>query len=212
MLNVVFFTFNAFEENTYLISNDKQQCWIVDPGMYYPEELDIIKNYITEKGLTPKGIINTHGHLDHIFGVQALQDTYGIDFGIHELEQPVLDRGADTAAMFGFEKLDVPKVSYYIKENTPLQLGDDKVDVLLVPGHSPGSIAFYYEAGKWVISGDALFAGGIGRTDLPGGDHATLLNSIRTQLFSLPADTQVLSGHGSPTFIGQEKKYNQFLK
>lgn len=211
MLNVSFFTFNPFEENTYIIANEKGQCWIVDPGMYEQRETEAIIAYLSEKQLQPQGIINTHAHIDHILGVQSLVDKYNISFGIHELELPVLQRGPDTAAMFGFSWNDAPKASHYIKEGT-IQLGDDTVQVFMTPGHSPGSISFYYAPGNWLISGDVLFSGSIGRTDLPGGDHATLINSIKTQLFPLPGHTTVLPGHGPSTTIAEEKRDNPFLK
>ena len=212
MLNVVFFTFNPFEENTYIIANEKKQCWIVDPGMYDDREVKQLKDYIISKQLQPQGIINTHAHIDHILGVQTLIDEYNIPFGIHKDEQVVLDRAEATAAMFGFEFKNAPKQTQYISELEPLKLGDDTLKVFLTPGHSPGSISFYYEPGSWVISGDVLFSGSIGRTDLPGGNFDTLISSIRTHLFALPSETKVLSGHGPATEIGEEKKHNPFLK
>ncbi len=212
MLNVVFFTFNAFDENTYLIVNDKKQCWIVDPGMYHPEEVQEMVDYINSKQLQPQAIINTHAHLDHIFGVQAMMDKYNIGFGLHEKEKSVLQMGAASAVMFGFDFKEAPVPTFFIKEGEPLKLGDDTLDVWFTPGHSPGSISFYYAPGNWVISGDVLFSGSVGRTDLPGGSFETLVNSIRTHLFTLPGNTQVLSGHGPATHIDQEKKYNPFLK
>jgi hydroxyacylglutathione hydrolase len=212
MLNVAFFTFNPFQENTYMIANEKKQCWIVDPGMYDDQEVKAIKDYITRNQLQPQGIINTHAHIDHILGVQELIDTYNIPFGIHADDLPILQRAEATAAMFGFEFKNAPKQTHFISEKDTLKLGDDNLKVFLVPGHSPGSIAFYYPAGKWVISGDVLFNGSIGRTDLPGGDYDTLINSIRTHLFPLPDDTQVLSGHGPATTIGDEKADNPFLR
>lgn len=212
MLNVVFFTFNPFDENTYIIANDKQQCWIVDPGMYGDDEVALMRDYIAKKQLKPQGIINTHAHIDHILGVQSLIDEYNIPFGIHKDELPVLDRGRETAAMFGFDFKNPPRQTHFISELEPLKLGDDTLKVFLTPGHSPGSISFYYEPGNWVISGDVLFSGSIGRTDLPGGNFDTLINSIRTQLFTLPSTTQVLGGHGPATHIGDEKKSNPFLK
>jgi len=212
MLNVNFFTFNAFEENTYIITNEKNQCWIIDPGMYGEDEKQAVYSFITDKQLQPQSIINTHAHLDHIFGVQALIDKYGIPFGLHENELEVLKMGKGSAMMFGFDFSDVPKPAYFIKEGTPLQLGDDELQVFLTPGHSPGSLSFYYPKGNWVISGDVLFSGSIGRTDLPGGNMNTLLTSIRTHLFPLPGETVVLSGHGPATTIAEEKKYNPFLK
>jgi hydroxyacylglutathione hydrolase len=212
MLNISFFTFNAFEENTYIISNEKKQCWIVDPGMADESEIAAMSNFLTSKNLQPQAIINTHAHLDHIFGAQSLINQYNIPFGIHEQELPVLERAETTAAMFGIRFTDVPKASFFIKEGEPLQLGDDELQVFLTPGHSPGSISFYYPAGNWVIAGDVLFSGSIGRTDLPGGNMDTLLSSIRTHLFTLPGATTVLPGHGPSTTIEEEKHHNPFLK
>jgi len=211
MLNVVVFTFNLFEENTYLISNENNECWIVDPGMYAPDEVKQFTEYIDKKGLKPVAIINTHTHLDHIFGVQALKDKYGIPFGIHEKELPVLQMCQPTAQMFGFDIQQVPVQDFFIKEGTPLRLGADTVDVRFVPGHSTGSIAFYYAPGNWVIGGDVLFNGSIGRTDLPGGSFDILIHSIRTQMFTLPGDTKLLSGHGHATTIKHEIQHNPFL-
>ena len=212
MLNVNFFTFNAFEENTYIIANEKNQCWIVDPGMYEEREVAMVINFITDKQLVPQAIINTHGHIDHIFGIQALKDKYNIPFGIHEQEMPVLQMAAGSAMLFGFELKKAPVPDFFIKEQEPLQLGNDTIRVLFTPGHSPGSISFYYPGGNWVIGGDVLFSGSIGRTDLPGGSMEVLLHSIRTQLFTLPAVTTVLSGHGPATNVGEEQKHNPFLQ
>ena len=212
MLNINFFTFNAFEENTYVISNEKNECWIIDPGMYDKREVAQITSYITDKQLQPKAIINTHTHLDHIFGVQALVDKYHIPFGIHEQELDVLKMAAGSATLFGFDLGKPPQPTFFIKTGTPLQLGDDMLDVFFTPGHSPGSISFYYPKGNWVVSGDVLFAESIGRTDLPGGSFEVLLNSIRSSLFTLPGDTTVLPGHGPATTIAHEQKNNPFLQ
>lgn len=212
MLNIVFFTFNAFEGNTYLIVNDKKECWIVDPGMYDDREIRQVTSYISDHQLQPQAILNTHAHLDHIFGVQALIDKYHIPFGLHSMEVPVLQMATASAALFGFNFSDIPKPTLFIKEGVPMQLGEDTLEVFHTPGHSPGSISFYYSKGKWVISGDVLFSGGIGRTDLPGGNFDTLINSIRSKLFTLPDETKVLSGHGPATFTGDEKRHNPFLQ
>lgn len=211
MLKLQSFVFNPFQENTYIIHNDKKQCWIVDPGMYNSNELSHFTNFISQNQLVPQAIINTHTHLDHIFGVSGLMELYNIPFGIHEKDNPVLNNAAGSAAIFGFEFNNIPKPTFYINENTSFQLGDDEVTVLFVPGHSPGSIAFYAKNYNWVISGDTLFQGSIGRTDLPGGNHAELIESIKSQLFTLPANTVVLSGHGPSTSIEDEIKYNPFL-
>ncbi len=212
MLYIQSFVFNPFQENTYLIYNDEKQCWIVDPGMYDARELSYFKDYIRENGLSPQAIINTHTHIDHVFGVAAVIDIYKIPFCIHEKDLPVLNSAPGSAALFGFDIGNIPQPDTFIDESKPLKLGNDEIQVLLVPGHSPGSIAFYYQPGNWVIAGDALFAGSIGRTDLPGGNYNQLINSIKTQLLPLPGDTVVYSGHGQETTIGNETMYNPFLK
>ena len=211
MLYLQSFTFNPFQENTFIIHNDKNECWIVDPGMRVAEELTYFFDHLTANRLTPKAIINTHTHLDHIFGVNALVDKYNIPFGIHILDTPVLNGAAGAAMLFGFDFKDIPKPTMDIPHNQPLKLGEDTLEVRLVAGHSPGSIAFYYPEGNWVIAGDALFNGSIGRTDLPGGNHEQLLDSIRTQLFTLPEEVTVYPGHGPSTTIGNEKAHNPFL-
>jgi hydroxyacylglutathione hydrolase len=212
MLHLKAFTFNPFQENTYLIYNDNKQCWIVDPGMYDSREHIQFSQYITSAGLQPVSIINTHTHLDHIFGVQELKDRYKIPFGIHERDQPVL-KGAPTSAMiFGVELSKAPTPDFFIAENQPLKLGDDTLEVRFTPGHSPGSIVFYYPDGGWLIGGDVLFNGSIGRTDLPGGNFDTLINSIRSQVFTLPAETIVYSGHGPETTVEEEMRSNPFLR
>jgi glyoxylase-like metal-dependent hydrolase (beta-lactamase superfamily II) len=212
MLQLKAFTFNAFQENTYLIINAKKRCWIVDPGMYEQSEVIQLNQYIATNGLQPVAIINTHCHLDHIFGVQALKDQYNIPFGIHEKDLPILKGAPASAVIFGFEAISAPVPDFFIKQGEPLQLDDEVLEVRFTPGHSPGSIVFYYPAGGWCIGGDVLFNGSIGRTDLPGGNFDTLINSIRSQLFSLPPETIVLPGHGPATTVAQEMEHNPFLQ
>jgi len=212
MLNIEAFVFNAFQENTYVLYNEQKQCWIIDPGMYDEREINGFIQYLNDNKLEPQAIINTHGHLDHIFGIKALKDKYNIRFGIHEGETPVLNNAIGSAMLFGFQMSQNPVPDFYIKEGETISLGDDKLEVRFTPGHSPGSVSFYYPQGNWVIAGDALFAGSIGRTDLPGGNHEILLNSIRTQLFNLPGNTLVYSGHGPATSIENEMRYNPFFQ
>lgn len=212
MLNVHFFTFNAFAENTYVLSNDEKQCWIIDPGMYEKREFEAFISFISKEGFQPQAIINTHGHIDHIFGVNALKEFYKIPFGIHKEEQPIIDRAQQTAAMFGLPSTVSPKVDFYIESGEQYSLGDDSLEILFTPGHSPGSISFYYPQGAWVICGDVLFQNSIGRTDLPGGDYDTLITSIKKSLLTLPKNTRVFSGHGASTTIQDEVDNNPFLK
>lgn len=212
MLTVKAYTFNPVQENTYVLYNDKKECCIIDPGCYFPEERDKLKTDIEKAGLKPVLLLNTHCHLDHIFGNKFVHDTWGLDLHIHEKEKPVLDNGPASALFWQlpFENYAGPMI--YIKEGGHIKLGDDELEILFTPGHSPGSVSFYHEAGAFVIGGDVLFNGSIGRTDLPGGDYHTLINSIQTRLFILPDDTKVYSGHGPLTTIGFEKMNNPFVK
>ncbi len=212
MLQIQAFTFNPFSENTYLLSDEVKNCWIVDPGMANVREVAQLVGAIESQGLKPQGIINTHAHIDHILGVAALTEKYNIPFALHPLENPVLTGAGASALMFGLPAFTPPIVTQHLSEEMPLRLGEDTLKVLLAPGHSPGSVCFYNEAGGWIIGGDVLFNGSVGRTDLPGGDTETLMNSIRTQLYTLPDHVVVHPGHGLTTTIGAEKKSNPFVR
>jgi hydroxyacylglutathione hydrolase len=212
MLKLHSATFNAFSENTYIIYNEHSACWIIDPGMSTPSEQETMNAFLAQQGLKPQGIINTHAHIDHILGVQAMIDKYAIPFALHPLEAPVLANAKGSAMMFGLSIPAVPQPTQTLKEGEPLMLGNDTLEVRFAPGHSPGSVVFYYAEGGWAIGGDVLFSGSIGRTDLPGGNHEQLLQSIRTQLFTLPDETVIYPGHGPETTIGEEKQSNPFLQ
>lgn len=212
MLQIQAFTFNPFSENTYLLSDEVKNCWIVDPGMANAREVAQLISAIESQGLRPQGIINTHAHIDHILGVAALTEKYNIPFALHPLENPVLTGAGASALMFGLPAFTPPIVTQHLSEEIPLRLGEDTLKVLLAPGHSPGSVCFYNEAGGWIIGGDVLFNGSVGRTDLPGGNTETLMNSIRTQLYTLPDHVVVHPGHGPTTTIGAEKKSNPFVR
>ena len=212
MLSVKSFTFNPVEENTYVLYNAQGQCCIIDPGCYFPEERDELKTDIIKTGLVPVLLLNTHCHLDHVFGNKFIHETWQLSLHIHEKEKPVLDFAPQSAMLWQlpFDNYSGPLV--YLKEGETLKIGDDSLKILFTPGHSPGSISFYHEAGGFVIGGDVLFNGSIGRTDLPGGDFDTLIQSIQTRLFTLPDETKVYSGHGPVTTIGYEKMNNPFVK
>lgn len=212
MLTVKTFTFNPVQENTYVLYNEKKECCIIDPGCYFSEERDRLKTAIEKTGLKPVLLLNTHCHLDHIFGNKFVHETWGLNLHIHEKEKIVLENGPASGLRFQlpFENYEGPLI--FIKEGGNIKLGDDELEVFFTPGHSPGSVSFYHEAGGFVIGGDVLFNGSIGRTDLPGGDYDVLVNSIQTKFFTLPDDTKVYSGHGPVTTVGFEKMNNPFVK
>ena len=212
MINVKAFTFNPVEENTYVLYNDQHQCCIIDPGCYFQKERDELKTFIEKTGLKPTLLLNTHCHLDHVFGNKFIHDTWGLTLHIHEKEKPVLDFAPKAGEMWQLPFDNYEGDLVFIKEGEKIKLGSDVIEIRFTPGHSPGSICFYHEPGKFVIGGDVLFNGSIGRTDLPGGDFDTLINSIKSQLFTLPDDTKVYSGHGPVTTVGFEKMNNPYLK
>ena len=212
MLTVQPFTFNPVQENTYVVYNEKGQCCIIDPGCYFASEEADLKNFIHDNGLAPVYLLNTHCHLDHIFGNRFVQKTWGLTLHIHEQEQPVLEYGPISGQLWQlpFDNYDGELV--FIDEGTVIRLGEEEMHVLFTPGHSPGHVSFYSRDHKFIISGDVLFEGSVGRTDLPGGNFETLEESIKTKLYTLPEDTIVHPGHGNSTTVGDEKKSNPFVK
>ncbi len=213
MAVVVRLTFNPFQENTYLLYDDSRECIIIDPGMYHESERRILVNKITELKLTPVRLINTHCHLDHIFGNRFVADQYDLGLEIHKEELAVLEQAPVAAALFGVPYPDPsPRPTAYLSEQDKVRFGNTELEILFVPGHSPASLAFYSRADGWVIGGDVLFQGSIGRTDLPGGDYHTLIRSIHDQLLPLGDEVIVYPGHGPETTIGTERRSNSFLK
>ena len=212
MLRVKVFTFNPVEENTYVLSNDENECCIIDPGCYFKEEKDQLKDFIEKTGLKPVLLLNTHCHLDHVFGNKFVHDTWDLLLQIHPREKPVLDYAPASGLMWQMPVENYEGKLVYLKEGETIHLGGDELKIFFTPGHSPGSVCFYDEKDGFVIGGDVLFNGSIGRTDLPGADFNTLFNSIQTQLYTLPDETKVYPGHGPMTTIGFEKMNNPFVK
>jgi hydroxyacylglutathione hydrolase len=213
MLSVKAFTFNPVQENTYVLYNEKGECCIIDPGCYFPEEKEELKTTIEKAGWKPVLLLNTHCHLDHVFGNQFVRDTWGLTLHIHQKEKPLLDLAPEAGVMWGMpfdDNYNGPLA--WLEEGKIIKLGEEELEIRFTPGHSPGSLSFYHEAGSFIIGGDVLFNGSIGRTDLPGGDFDILINSIQTQFFTLPDETKVYSGHGSVTTVGLEKMNNPFVK
>ena len=212
MFSVKVFIFSPIQENTYVLYNESRDCLIIDPGTYFPEEKKELADFISTNGLQPKGLLNTHCHLDHVFGNKWIASEFGLIPQIHPKEKQVLEYAPVSGLMWGlpFDNYDGPLE--FIQEGGTIRLGDDLLKILFVPGHSPGHVCFYCEAQSFVIGGDALFMGSIGRTDLPGGDYDTLIRNIKSQLLTLPDSVIVYSGHGERTTIGAEKRTNPFLK
>jgi len=212
MLQIKSFVFSPIQENTYLLHNELKECIIIDPGCYFDEEKNALKDFIYKTGLKPKLLLNTHCHLDHVFGNKFINETYGLTLHLHEKEKQVLSFAPTSGLMYNMPFDNYAGEFILLKEGDKILLGEDELKVIEAPGHSPGSICFYSNKQHFVIGGDVLFQQSIGRTDLPGGNHQTLLNSIRQKLFVLPDQTIVYSGHGEPTSIGEEKLYNPFLQ
>ena len=211
MLSYKIFTFNPVAENTYVLYNEAKEAIIIDPGCYFEEERKQLQEFLEKNSLKPVQLVNTHCHLDHVFGNKWIHDTYKLELFIHPNEERVLQFAPQSGEMWGMPVDNYTGPLHFLQQNQVISLGQNEIKILLAPGHSPGSICLYCEKEGFVIGGDVLFRDSIGRTDLPGGNHDQLLQSIREQLFLLPDDVIVLPGHGEPTTIGYEKKNNPFL-
>lgn len=205
------FVFNPFSENTYLIWNEADEAVIIDPGMSNTDEEMEFRSFLVNNDLQLKHCILTHAHIDHIMGCQWIYDQFGLKPIMHQQETIVYDSGKQVAMMYGIGAIDLPEYNLFDLNQSHVQLGSIVFKMYFTPGHSPGSISYYSEEDQVVFSGDVLFEGSIGRTDLPGGDFNTLIHSIKTKLLPLANETRVYSGHGGITTIGQEKLTNPFL-
>lgn len=214
-LTVKEFTFNSFQENTFVVYDEVGNAIIFDPGCYTLKEEKQLYHFIESENLAVCGLFNTHCHIDHVLGNAFINNVFATPLHIHAADQITLDRVADYAHVYGFEGYKLspsPLESTYVVDQQTLQFGDLSFTVLHTPGHAPGHVVFYFEAGGFVINGDVLFRGSFGRTDLPGGNIDTLKQSIHNVLFKLPDDTLVYCGHGPSTTIGYEKKNNYILQ
>ena len=207
------FTFNQFLENTIIVSDSTNECIIIDPGCYNDEEKKILENYITKNNLNPVKLINTHCHIDHILGNNFVSRNWGIDLEINEKDLDLLNNADQIAKIYGFtnyERSPMPKK--FINEDDIINFGISELKVIFTPGHAPGHISLYSEKDNLIISGDVIFQNSIGRTDLPGGDFNTLINSIKNKILSLDDNVIIYCGHGPNTTVGNERRQNPFLK
>lgn len=212
MTSIHTLTFNPFAENTYIIV-DKQSktCAIVDPGCMGPDEEQELLETIQQLHVTPTICLNTHCHIDHILGNWFVFSTFKLKPYIHALEVPVIEAGDQVAKMYGIPYRKSPDPAGFLDVTQSIEIGNTKLDMLFTPGHSPGSVSFYCRNSDWVVGGDVLFQNSIGRTDLPGGNHETLIRSIEEKLLVLDDHVVVYPGHGPATTIGHERSSNPFL-
>ncbi len=205
------FVNNPYQENTYIIYDETGDCAIVDPGMYTAVEENTVVNFIKENNLKPVMLLNTHCHIDHVLGNKFIFDQYGLKPKFNKGELSLLQAIPSYAPQQGFDYKLSPEPEEFLPESGQISLGNGFLDLLFTPGHSPAHLCFYSEADGFVVGGDALFKGSIGRTDLPGGDHQALLKNIKEKLFTLPEEVEVYPGHGPFTTIGFEKANNPFF-
>jgi len=211
MIYVKTFVCNPYQENTYLLYDDTLECVIIDPGMYTGEEQNAILKFIAEYKLKPVLLLNTHCHIDHVLGNKFVFDTYGLLPQFHEGETYVLNAVVAYAPQMGIRYEVSPLPEVFLPTTGTITFGKSELELIFAPGHSPAHLCFYSNADGFLIGGDVLFYNSIGRTDLPGGNHAQLIKNIREKLFILPDNVKVYPGHGQATTIGFEKQTNPFL-
>lgn len=213
-MNIKVFEFNPIAVNTYVLYDETGECVIIDAACFFPNEQQELLSFINNNKLAVKHLLNTHLHFDHVFGVNFMEEQFDVKMKAHKADEFLLASMQQQMAMFGFPANGkyIPTMGEYIDENDIIEFGNQKLSIMSVPGHSPGSIVFYNKKENLVISGDVLFNGSIGRTDLPQGDYNLLIDGIKTKLLVLPEDTVVYPGHGPSTTIKGEKQMNPFLQ
>lgn len=210
MIQIQTFAFNPFSENTYVVFDQTGEGVIIDPGCYETEEKTTLAKFIEDEGIKIKYLLNTHCHIDHVLGNDFVKEKYKVPFLIHPKEEPVLKSVKAYAPSYGFAQYHEALPDQFINEGDKILFGNIVFQVVFLPGHAPGHIGFYDSDSKSLFSGDVLFQQSIGRTDLPGGDHNTLIKSIHQKIFTLPDDVVVYPGHGDTTTVGEEKVSNPF--
>ena len=213
MLTIKSFVFSDFKENTYVLSDPQtRQAVVIDPGCYTQAEKEQLAAYIESNELTVGKLLLTHGHLDHVFGCAFMKRKFGMDIYLHPLDMPLFDEVPARSAHWGFPAFEPSAVDAYLAAGDVISFGTNhQLEVVHVPGHAPGHVAFICHAQRFIIGGDVLFRGGVGRTDFPRCSQPDLMQSIATHFMTLPDDYTVYSGHGQPTTIGRERTLNPYL-
>lgn len=205
------FVFNPFQVNSFIVADEGGECILIDPACSPGKETEHLLSAISLRGLKPLMVLNTHAHVDHLLGVDALCREFRIPFLLHSDDTFLLDHAVSHAEFFGLDLIKAPRPDLLLKDGDVLEFGGSNLSIIHVPGHSPGSVVMKSEQGRWIISGDVLFAGSIGRSDLPGGNHDLLVSGIKQKLLSLEDGFLVYPGHGPSTTIGKERIHNPFL-
>lgn len=211
MISIAKLVFNPFQENTYILSEPGGDCIIIDAGNYSGRENDALSGYVKEKGLRPVMAVNTHGHVDHILGVQYVKDAFDVPFALHSGDNFLIESCVEHGAIYGFDVNGVPSVDKDLKGTEVIGLGGSELRIIHTPGHTPGHICLFDGETKSLFCGDTLFRESIGRTDLPGGDYSWIMKSILEQIVPLGEDVKIYPGHGPESTIGHEVLYNPFI-
>lgn len=211
MIQIHNFVFSPFLENTYVVYDETKEALIIDPGCYEPEEKKELADFISENELKVVGLINTHCHIDHVFGNNFIKKKYLVDLRIHPEDEATLRSVEVYAPAYGFTQYEKSEADSFFNEGDKITFGNSSFDILFTPGHAPGHVVFVNHDQKICIGGDVLFDGSIGRTDLPGGEYDVLVDSIHKKMFALADEMTVYPGHGGTTTIGKEKATNPFV-
>ena len=211
MLKVKTFTFNLYQENTYVLSDESGKGVVIDPGCYSKEEEEELANYIEESGIELQYLLNTHGHVDHMLGNHFVKNRYGLKFATHQGVIAELASVPMYAAMMGLAPKPSPEPDVLLAEGDEVVFGNSRLEVFFTPGHSPGHISFFHRKSEELFSGDVLFMGSIGRVDLPGGSYPILMESIFNKVLPLGEEVIVYPGHGPTTSLGREMRVNPFI-
>lgn len=211
MIRIKVFEFNPFMENTYVLYDETGECVIVDPGCYTAEERQTLSGFIASENLIPVALVNTHTHVDHILGNNFIYNTYQLKPLIHKAGEIFLKSAPGHASIFGIEAEEMVLPEKYIDEGDEIRFGNSKLEVIYTPGHANGSVCLISHPDKFVLSGDVLFQGSIGRTDLPSGNFDLLAESIQQKIYTLPGDYTVYPGHGPETSVEEERNHNPFV-
>jgi hydroxyacylglutathione hydrolase len=212
MLTVEYFTFNPFQENTYIVYDDEKNCIIIDPGCSNTFEEEELSIFISENQLKPSCIFLTHSHIDHVYGLAYVKSKYQVPIVGHALANKGIASTQLVANLYGLNVTTPPDLDQTVDESDMVKIGQTEMKLLFCPGHSPDHLVLYNEKNGFAIVGDVIFKESIGRTDLPGGNYETLMESIHQKILLLPSNTILYPGHGPETTIKQEITNNPFLK